>query len=114
MVSALLLLVPAGLLAVAVSDPATPYWVFLVIAATAGLGGGNFASSMANITYFYPQAKQGSALGLNAAGGNIGVSSVQLVMPLVIARVRAWPPPGCSGCRSSWPPRSAPTSSWTT
>ncbi|GAA2903413.1 MFS transporter [Streptosporangium fragile] len=83
-VSALLLLVPAVLLAFAVSDPATPYWVFLVIAATAGLGGGNFASSMANITYFYPQGKQGSALGLNAAGGNIGVSSVQLVMPLVI------------------------------
>ncbi|WP_436759810.1 MFS transporter [Streptosporangium sp. V21-05] len=83
-VSALLLLVPAALLAVAVGDPATPYWVFLVIAATAGLGGGNFASSMANITYFYPQDRQGSALGLNAAGGNIGVSSVQLVMPLVI------------------------------
>ncbi|GAA3113430.1 MFS transporter [Planomonospora alba] len=83
-VSALLLLVPAVSLAVAVSDPATPYWVFLVIAATAGLGGGNFASSMANITYFYPQSKQGSALGLNAAGGNIGVSSVQLVMPLII------------------------------
>ncbi|WP_061292624.1 MFS transporter [Herbidospora cretacea] len=83
-VSALLLLVPAGLLAVAVSDPATPYWMFLVIAATAGLGGGNFASSMANITYFYPQSRQGAALGLNAAGGNIGVSSVQLVMPLVI------------------------------
>ncbi|MER6829601.1 MFS transporter [Streptosporangium sp. NPDC000563] len=83
-VSALLLLVPAVLLAVAVGNPATPYWVFLVIAATAGLGGGNFASSMANITYFYPQDRQGSALGLNAAGGNIGVSSVQLVMPLVI------------------------------
>ncbi|MFB9677205.1 MFS transporter [Streptosporangium vulgare] len=83
-VSALLLLVPAVLLAVAVGNPATPYWVFLVIAATAGLGGGNFASSMANITYFYPQHRQGSALGLNAAGGNIGVSSVQLVMPLVI------------------------------
>ncbi|GIH96429.1 MFS transporter [Planobispora siamensis] len=82
--SALMLLIPAVLLAVAVSDPATPYWVFLVIAATAGLGGGNFASSMANITYFYPQSKQGSALGLNAAGGNIGVSSVQLLMPLVI------------------------------
>ncbi|GGQ15708.1 MFS transporter [Streptosporangium pseudovulgare] len=83
-VSVLLLLVPAVLLAVAVSDPATPYWAFLVIAATAGLGGGNFASSMANITHFYPQERQGAALGLNAAGGNIGVSSVQLLMPLVI------------------------------
>ncbi|MGI5156890.1 MFS transporter [Microbispora sp. CA-102843] len=84
-VSAMLLLVPAVLLAVAVNDPGTPYWAFLVIAATAGLGGGNFASSMANITYFYPQNRQGAALGLNAAGGNIGVSSVQLLMPLVIA-----------------------------
>ncbi|MBP2703645.1 MFS transporter [Microbispora sp. RL4-1S] len=83
-VSATLLLVPAVLLAVAVNNPGTPFWAFLVIAATAGLGGGNFASSMANITYFYPQNKQGAALGLNAAGGNVGVSSVQLVMPLVI------------------------------
>ncbi|NBE93027.1 MFS transporter [Nonomuraea sp. KC401] len=83
-VSALLLLIPAALLGVAVSDPGTPYWLFLVIAALAGVGGGNFASSMANITYFYPRDKQGVALGLNAAGGNIGVSSVQLVMPLVI------------------------------
>lgn len=84
-ISATLLLVPAVLLAVAVNDPGTPYWAFLLIAATAGLGGGNFASSMANITYFYPQNRQGAALGLNAAGGNIGVSSVQLLMPLVIA-----------------------------
>ncbi|MFI6927075.1 MFS transporter [Nonomuraea spiralis] len=83
-VSAGLLLVPAVLLGVAVNDPGTPYWLFLVIAALAGVGGGNFASSMANITYFYPRGRQGLALGLNAAGGNIGVSSVQLVMPLVI------------------------------
>ncbi|NUR85067.1 MAG: MFS transporter [Nonomuraea sp.] len=83
-VSAGLLLVPAVLLGVAVNDPGTPYWLFLVIAALAGGGGGNFASSMANITYFYPRARQGLALGLNAAGGNVGVSSVQLVMPLVI------------------------------
>ncbi|WP_431910826.1 MFS transporter [Nonomuraea jabiensis] len=83
-VSAALLLIPAVLLGVAVGNPDTPYWLFLVIAALAGVGGGNFASSMANITYFYPRHKQGVALGLNAAGGNIGVSSVQLVMPLVI------------------------------
>lgn len=83
-VSALLLIVPAVLLGVAVSSPDTPYWMFLLIAATAGVGGGNFASSMANIAYFYPRSQQGVALGLNAAGGNIGVSSVQLLMPLVI------------------------------
>ncbi|WP_412543118.1 MFS transporter [Longispora sp. K20-0274] len=84
-VSTLLLLVPAVLLAVAVRDPHTPYWAFLLIAATAGLGGGNFASSMANITHFYGAGRQGVALGINAAGGNVGVSSVQLLAPLLIA-----------------------------
>ncbi|MFF0574321.1 MFS transporter [Streptosporangium saharense] len=83
--SALLLLVPAGLLAWMVSDPRTPYWMFLVAAATAGLGGGNFASSMANVSYFYPERSKGFALGVNAAGGNLGVAVVQLVVPLVAA-----------------------------
>ncbi|MGZ4444013.1 MAG: MFS transporter [Nocardioidaceae bacterium] len=82
--SALLLLVPLVLLLVCVTHPATPYAVFLLAAATAGVGGGNFASSMANISYFYPDAKQGTVLGVNAAGGNIGVSTVQLVVPAVV------------------------------
>src|SRR5438067_10149546 len=56
----------------------------LIVAATAGLGGGNFASSMANISFFYPDRMKGWALGLNAASGNIGVSVVQLVAPLVL------------------------------
>jgi MFS transporter, NNP family, nitrate/nitrite transporter len=56
----------------------------LVVAATAGLGGGNFASSMANISFFYPDRMKGWALGLNAAGGNIGVSGVQLLTPLLL------------------------------
>jgi MFS transporter, NNP family, nitrate/nitrite transporter len=84
-VSALLLLVPLALLTVCVTNPATPYPMFLLAAATAGLGGGNFASSMANISYFYPDAKKGAALGINAAGGNIGVSTVQLVVPAIVA-----------------------------
>ncbi|MDP9436578.1 MAG: MFS transporter [Actinomycetota bacterium] len=84
-VSALLLLIPTGLLAWMVSEPTTPYWALLLAAATAGLGGGNFASSMANIAYFYPERSKGAALGLNAAGGNIGVAVVQKVVPLVIA-----------------------------
>lgn len=83
-VSALLLLLPLALLVACTSNPGTPYWMFLVAAATAGLGGGNFASSMANISYFYPDAKKGAALGINAAGGNIGVSTVQLVVPAVV------------------------------
>jgi len=83
-VSALLLLIPTILLAVLVSNPSTPYWALLAGAATAGLGGGNFASSMANISFFYPNARKGLALGLNAAGGNIGVAVLQLAAPFAI------------------------------
>jgi NNP family nitrate/nitrite transporter-like MFS transporter len=83
-VSALLLFIPTISLAVLVSRPETPYWLMAVAAATAGLGGGNFASSMANISFFYPDREKGFALGLNAAGGNIGVSIVQLLVPMVI------------------------------
>ena len=72
MASAALLLIPTLGFAYAVQNPSTPFWVFCLIAATAGLGGGNFASSMANINFFYPAAKKGAALGLNAAGGNLG------------------------------------------
>ena len=84
MVSAALLLVPTLLFAWAVQQPGTPYWVFCAIAATAGLGGGNFASSMANINFFYPASKKGAALGLNAAGGNLGVSLIQLLLPVIV------------------------------
>ncbi|MGN7188721.1 MFS transporter [Microbacterium enclense] len=83
-VSAGLLLIPSIGLAIAVSNPATPFAVLLVIAAFAGFGGGNFASSMANITFFYPAAQKGYALGLNAAGGNLGASVAQFVVPIVI------------------------------
>jgi NNP family nitrate/nitrite transporter-like MFS transporter len=83
-VSAALLFVPTTALAVLVSDPATPYWLMALAACTAGLGGGNFASSMANISFFYPDREKGFALGLNAAGGNIGVSTVQLLVPIVV------------------------------
>nr|WP_281363202.1 MFS transporter [Nocardioides perillae] len=82
--SALLLLVPTLLFVWAVQDPTTPYWAFLLIAATAGLGGGNFASSMANINFFYPTAEKGAALGLNAAGGNLGVAVIQLLLPVLV------------------------------
>ncbi|MGH7747200.1 MAG: MFS transporter, partial [Candidatus Dormibacteria bacterium] len=83
-ISAGLLLIPSGLLAVLVQHPGTPYWLLMVGAGTAGLGGGNFASSMANISYFYPDDRKGLALGLNAAGGNLGVAVVQFVLPAVI------------------------------
>ena len=83
-VSALLLLLPAGALAYVTSRPETPFSVLLVVAALAGLGGGNFASSMANISFFYPEKEKGKALGLNAAGGNLGTAAVQFAVPLVI------------------------------
>ncbi len=86
-VSALLLLIPTALTWYFMSVPGTSYTTFMVVAAFAGLGGGNFASSMTNINAFYPQRLKGWALGLNAGGGNIGVPVIQLVALLVIATV---------------------------
>lgn len=83
-ISAALLLAPTIALAVCVSNPETPFGVLLAAAALAGFGGGNFASSMSNITYFYPQREKGWALGLNAAGGNLGAAVAQFVVPIVI------------------------------
>ncbi|MGZ6787923.1 MAG: MFS transporter, partial [Nocardioidaceae bacterium] len=68
-----------------VSDPSTSFGTMLACAALAGLGGGNFASSMTNISWFFPEKQKGWALGLNAAGGNIGVAVVQA--PFVVAAV---------------------------
>ena len=89
--SAGLLLIPALLVAIVVpsgwlADQShdTQFWVLLGCAATAGVGGGNFSSSMANISFFYPEGRKGFALGLNAAGGNLGVAATQLLVPLVI------------------------------
>ncbi|MHB9864561.1 nitrate/nitrite transporter [Streptomyces sp. YIM S03343] len=83
--ASLVLLVPASLTTYFVQRPGTPLWVFLLIGATAGAGGGTFASSMTNITTFFPQRQQGWALGLNAGGGNLGVAVVQLLGLLVIS-----------------------------
>jgi NNP family nitrate/nitrite transporter-like MFS transporter len=90
-ISASLLFVPTLLLAIVVpggwlagQGHDTQLWVLFACAATAGLGGGNFSSSMANISFFYPERRKGWALGLNAAGGNLGVASAQLLVPLVI------------------------------
>ncbi|MEW2069853.1 nitrate/nitrite transporter [Streptomyces sp. NPDC007346] len=83
--ASVVLLVPTVSAVYFVQRPGTPLWVFVVIAATAGVGGGNFASSMTNITTFFPQRHQGWALGLNAGGGNLGVAVIQLLGLLVIA-----------------------------
>lgn len=84
MISALLLLVPTLALAILVGHPEAPFWLMALAAASAGFGGGNFASSMANISFFFPDREKGFALGLNAAGGNVGVSTVQLAVPALI------------------------------
>ncbi|MFE6619091.1 MFS transporter [Streptomyces sp. NPDC057740] len=80
-----ILLVPTLPALYFVQRPGTPLWVFLVIGALAGTGGGNFASSMTNIAAFFPRRHQGWALGLNAGGGNLGVAAVQLIGLVVIA-----------------------------
>lgn len=83
--AALVLLIPAALTLYFMARPGTSYTTFLIVAGIAGFGGGNFASSMANINAFYPQRHKGWALGLNAGGGNIGVAVIQLVGLAVIA-----------------------------
>ncbi len=79
------LLIPAIWMGFAVQNTSTPFWHFITIALLCGLGGGNFASSMSNISFFYPKAKQGYALGMNAGLGNLGVSATQFIVPLVIS-----------------------------
>ncbi|EPK7358055.1 NarK family nitrate/nitrite MFS transporter [Kluyvera intermedia] len=79
-----IMIIPCVWLGIAVQDPTTPFSVFVVIALLCGFAGANFASSMANISFFFPKAKQGSALGLNGGLGNMGVSVMQLVAPLAI------------------------------
>lgn len=85
------LLIPAVGMGYAVQNPDTPYWIFLGLALLCGFGGGNFASSMANISFFFPKAEKGNALAINAGLGNLGVSVVQFVVPIVItAGVFGW------------------------
>lgn len=83
-ISTALLLLPALWLGFAVQDTSTPFWQFAAIAFLCGLGGGSFASSMSNISFFFPKARQGFALGMNAGLGNLGVSATQFLVPLVI------------------------------
>ncbi len=82
--STALLLLPTLWIGVAVQDPNTNYAVFVAIALLCGLGAGNFSSSMANISFFYPQRLQGTALGLNGGVGNLGVGLAQLIAPIAI------------------------------
>lgn len=83
--SALVLLIPTGGTIVLLANPGLPLWPYVVCAALTGLGGGNYAASLANVNAFYPQRLKGWALALNAGGGNLGVAVIQLVGLLVLA-----------------------------
>ena len=78
------LLVPVVGIGIAVQDNSTSYPTMLILALMCGLGGGNFSSSMANISFFFPKERKGSALGVNAGLGNLGVSVVQFLAPIVV------------------------------
>lgn len=79
-----LLMIPAIGTGIALRDTSTPLWVYQTLALLSGLGGGNFASSMSNISFFFPKRMQGLALGLNAGLGNFGVTTMQILIPLVM------------------------------
>ncbi len=79
-----LLLIPAIGVGLALKDVNTPYMTFAILAALSGFGGGNFSSSMSNISYFFPKRVQGTSLGLNAGIGNLGVGVMQKTIPLVV------------------------------
>jgi MFS transporter, NNP family, nitrate/nitrite transporter len=77
-----LLILPAGGMGIALLNPETPLWAYQMLALLSGFGGGNFASSMSNISFFFPKRVQGLSLGLNAGLGNFGVTSMQVLIPL--------------------------------
>lgn len=79
-----LLMIPAIGTGIALQDKDTPLWAFQLLAFLSGIGGGNFASSMSNISFFFPKKQQGLALGLNAGLGNAGVTTMQILVPLVM------------------------------
>ena len=83
--STALLIVPSLGVGIALQSPDTPYSVFVALAFLSGIGGGNFASSMSNISFFFPRKIKGTALGLNAGLGNLGVSVMQALLPFVIS-----------------------------
>jgi MFS transporter, NNP family, nitrate/nitrite transporter len=83
-VNTALLLLPSLGAGIALTDKNTPFATFAILSALSGFGGGNFASSMSNISFFYPRRMQGTALGINAGLGNLGVSVMQFLLPFVM------------------------------
>ena len=83
-ISTAILAIPAIGIGITVQNPDTPFSIMLLLAALCGLGGGNFSSSSSNISFFFPKKEKGTALGINGGLGNMGVSVVQFVTPLII------------------------------
>ena len=83
-ISTVIMIIPCLWLGFAIQNTQTPYEVFIIISLLCGFAGANFASSMGNISYFFPKALQGGALGINGGLGNLGVSVMQLVSPVVV------------------------------
>ncbi len=79
-----MLLAPAIGTGIVLQHKEWPLWAFQLMALWSGVGGGNFASSMSNISTFFPKRLQGTALGLNAGLGNFGVTTMQIVIPLMM------------------------------
>lgn len=79
-----MLITPAIGTGIVLQHPEWPLWVFQLMALLSGVGGGNFASSMSNISTFFPKRLQGTALGINAGLGNFGVTTMQILIPLVM------------------------------
>ena len=79
-----LLMIPAVGAGIALQNKETPLWIFQLLALLSGFGGGNFASSMSNISFFFPKRVQGTSLGLNAGLGNFGVTTMQILIPLMM------------------------------
>lgn len=96
-----LLIIPVLGTGIALQNPATPLWMFQILALLSGIGGGNFASSMSNISFYFPKRMQGLSLGLNAGLGNLGVTTMQILVPLAMTAGFAWQAPmilkGASG-----------------
>nr|WP_314265137.1 NarK family nitrate/nitrite MFS transporter [uncultured Moellerella sp.] len=83
-ISTVFMVVPCIWLGIAIQNPETSFNTFIIISLLCGFAGANFASSMANISFFFPKARQGSALGINGGLGNLGVSVMQLIAPFIV------------------------------
>jgi len=102
-ISTAALLIPAIGIGVAVQNPDTSFATMAILAALCGIGGGNFSSSMANISFFFPKKAKGTANGLNAGLGNLGVSAVQFITPIVIgAGILVGEPQQLSSGENTW------------